>query len=157
MKLNLPPKLVEKLVWVPVISFCKNLHCWWLLIWWPVIVLKPFVRSFSPPNGVTLWITLFCEMWVPFWALTRVRGKKKHKVLFLRPLRGSYDKLLLVSTPTHKFFTMGKWCGLERTNSHGIESWGDGWWVDYKHISIDFQFPILTTVVSLTTYLLTTH
>jgi hypothetical protein len=22
-KLNLPPKLVEKLVWVPVISFCK--------------------------------------------------------------------------------------------------------------------------------------
>jgi hypothetical protein len=23
MKLNLPPKLVEKLVWVPVISFCK--------------------------------------------------------------------------------------------------------------------------------------
>jgi hypothetical protein len=23
MKLSLPPKLVEKLVWVPVISFCK--------------------------------------------------------------------------------------------------------------------------------------
>jgi hypothetical protein len=23
LKLNLPPKLVEKLVWVPVISFCK--------------------------------------------------------------------------------------------------------------------------------------
>jgi hypothetical protein len=25
-KLNLPPKLVEKLVWVPVISFCKKFH-----------------------------------------------------------------------------------------------------------------------------------
>jgi hypothetical protein len=24
MKVNLPPKLVENLVWVPVISFCKN-------------------------------------------------------------------------------------------------------------------------------------
>jgi hypothetical protein len=24
MKLSLPPKLAEKLVWVPAISFCKN-------------------------------------------------------------------------------------------------------------------------------------
>ncbi len=53
MKLSLPPKLVEKLVWVPVISFCKifipsyafdAILCWN----WP----------FSPPNRLTLRITL---------------------------------------------------------------------------------------------------
>jgi hypothetical protein len=26
MKLNLPPKLMKKLVWVPVILFCKKFH-----------------------------------------------------------------------------------------------------------------------------------
>ncbi len=34
MKLSLPPKLVEKLVWVPVISFCK--------IRFPVMHLMPY-------------------------------------------------------------------------------------------------------------------
>ncbi len=34
MKLNLPPKLVEKLVWVPVISFCK--------ISFPITHLMPY-------------------------------------------------------------------------------------------------------------------
>jgi hypothetical protein len=28
MKLSLPPKLVEKLVWVPVFSFCKISLLW---------------------------------------------------------------------------------------------------------------------------------
>jgi hypothetical protein len=31
MKLNLPPKLMEKLVWVPVISFCKIFIAGYLL------------------------------------------------------------------------------------------------------------------------------
>ncbi len=47
-KLILPPKLVEKLVWVPVISFCK--------ISFPVRHLMPYyARSwpFSPPNRLT--------------------------------------------------------------------------------------------------------
>jgi hypothetical protein len=35
MKLSLPPKLVEKLVWVPVISFCK--------ISFPVKHLMPYI------------------------------------------------------------------------------------------------------------------
>ncbi len=52
MKLSLPPKLVEKLVWVPVLSFCKifipSYTCDALLCrTWP----------FSPPNRVTLQIT----------------------------------------------------------------------------------------------------
>jgi len=53
MKLSLAPKLVEKLVWVPVISFCK--------IFIPSQVFDAlFCRNwpFSPPNRVTLWITL---------------------------------------------------------------------------------------------------
>jgi hypothetical protein len=52
MKLSLAPKLVAKLVWVPVISFCKifipSYTCDALLCrTWP----------FSPPNRVTLQIT----------------------------------------------------------------------------------------------------
>jgi hypothetical protein len=48
MKLSLPPKLVKKLVWVPVISFCKFFIASYafdaLLCWnWP----------FWPPNHVT--------------------------------------------------------------------------------------------------------
>jgi hypothetical protein len=64
MKLNLPPKLVEKLVWVPVISFCK--------ISFPVTHLMPYYAKtgrsrhallcqnwpFLPPNRLTLRITL---------------------------------------------------------------------------------------------------
>jgi hypothetical protein len=37
MKLSLPPKLVEKLVWVPVILFCK--------ISFPVTHLMPYSRK----------------------------------------------------------------------------------------------------------------
>ncbi len=53
MKLSLPPKLVEKLVWIPVILFCKIfIHSYvfdaLLCRNWP----------FSPPNTVTLPITL---------------------------------------------------------------------------------------------------
>jgi hypothetical protein len=56
MKLSLPPKLVENLVWVLVISFCKifipNYGFDALLCRnWP----------FSPPNCVTLWITLIAK------------------------------------------------------------------------------------------------
>jgi hypothetical protein len=35
MKLSLPPKVVEKLVWVPVISFCKKIS-------FPVMDLMPY-------------------------------------------------------------------------------------------------------------------
>jgi hypothetical protein len=68
-KLNLLPKLLEKLVWVPIISFCKifipsysfdALLCWnWL---------------FAPTNRGTLWITrVYKEFWggkkiLVFWA-----------------------------------------------------------------------------------------
>ncbi len=53
MKLSLPPKLVEKLVWVPVISFCKIFipsYAFDALLCrnWPI----------SPPNRLTLQITL---------------------------------------------------------------------------------------------------
>ncbi len=52
MKLSLPPKQVEKLVWVPVISFCKIFNPSYafdalLCRNWP----------FSPPNRLTLWRT----------------------------------------------------------------------------------------------------
>ncbi len=53
MKLNLPPKLVEKLVWVPVLSFCKIFipsYTFDALLCrnWPI----------SPPNHVSIQITL---------------------------------------------------------------------------------------------------
>jgi hypothetical protein len=50
---SLPPKLVENLVWVPVISFCK--------IFIPSYVFDALLCQnwpFSPPNCVTLWIKL---------------------------------------------------------------------------------------------------
>jgi hypothetical protein len=55
MKLSLPPKLVENLVWVPVISLCK-------------IFIRSYMFDallchnwpFSPPNHRTLRITLLC-------------------------------------------------------------------------------------------------
>jgi hypothetical protein len=53
MKLSLPPKLVEKLVWVPVISFCR--------IFIPSYTFDALLCqnwSFSPPNRLTLWTTL---------------------------------------------------------------------------------------------------
>jgi len=55
MKLSLPPKLVEKLVWVPVILFCK--------ISFPVTHLMPYYaktgRSHPLLNRLTVRITLF--------------------------------------------------------------------------------------------------
>jgi hypothetical protein len=65
MKLSIPPKLVGKLVWVPVIMFCK--------ISFPVKHLMPHYAEtgpFSPPNRPTLQITLICG---------RYHGKKKAK------------------------------------------------------------------------------
>jgi hypothetical protein len=53
MKLSLPPKLVKKLVWVPVISFSK--------IFIPSYAFDALLCRnwlFSPPKLVTLWITL---------------------------------------------------------------------------------------------------
>jgi hypothetical protein len=53
MKLSLPPKLVEKLVWVPVISFCK--------IFIPSYAFDALLCRnwpFSPPNRLTLRTTL---------------------------------------------------------------------------------------------------
>ncbi len=53
MKLSSPPKLVEKLVWVPVILFCK--------ISFPVTCLMPYYAKTGrsrPPNRLTLRITL---------------------------------------------------------------------------------------------------
>jgi len=53
MKLSLPPKLVEKLVWIPVILFCK--------ISFPLMHLMPYSAETGrsrPPNRLTLWITL---------------------------------------------------------------------------------------------------
>jgi hypothetical protein len=53
MKLSLPPNWVEKLVWVPVISFCK--------IFIPSYAFDALLCQnwpFSPPNRLTLRITL---------------------------------------------------------------------------------------------------
>jgi hypothetical protein len=49
MKLILPPKLLEKLLWVPVILFRK--------ISFPVKHLMPYYDE-TDPNRLTLWITL---------------------------------------------------------------------------------------------------
>jgi hypothetical protein len=65
MKLSIPPELVEKLVWVPVILFYK--------ISFPVTCLMPLLCRnwpFSPPNRLTVQITLICG---------RYHGKKKGK------------------------------------------------------------------------------
>jgi hypothetical protein len=56
MKLSLPPKLVEKLVWVPVNLFCK--------ISFPVTHLMPYYAETGrsrPPNRLTLPITLLAR------------------------------------------------------------------------------------------------
>jgi hypothetical protein len=53
MKLSLPPKFVEKLVWLPVISFWK--------IFIPSYAFDALLCQnwpFSPPNRETSWITL---------------------------------------------------------------------------------------------------
>jgi hypothetical protein len=52
MKLSLSPNLVEKLVWVPVISFSKFFN--------PSYAFDALFfrnRPFSPPNRLTLWRT----------------------------------------------------------------------------------------------------
>jgi hypothetical protein len=54
-EISLPPKLVEKLVWVPVISFCKI-----FIASYAFDVLSCRNWPFSPPNRVTLEITLLC-------------------------------------------------------------------------------------------------
>ncbi len=57
MKLSLPPKLVGKLVWVLVISFCK--------IFIPSYVFGALLCRnwpFSLPNRLTLWTTLISNM-----------------------------------------------------------------------------------------------
>jgi hypothetical protein len=61
MKLNLLPKLVEKLVWVPVLSFCK--------ISFPVTHLMPYYAEtgrsrplISPPNRLTLRMTFLLDL-----------------------------------------------------------------------------------------------
>ncbi len=69
MKLTLPPKLVEKLVWVPVISFCKifipsdSFHGL-LCRNWP----------FSPRHRLTLLITIMCQFFGPAVSSTLCKG-----------------------------------------------------------------------------------
>jgi hypothetical protein len=61
MKLSLSPKLVEKLVWIPVISFHK--------IFIPSYAFDAVVYHswpFSPPNRLTLGITLLFEIYDVF-------------------------------------------------------------------------------------------
>ncbi len=48
MKLSLPPKLVEKLVWVPVISFCK--------ISFPVTHLMPYYSKTGRSRPLIAWL-----------------------------------------------------------------------------------------------------
>jgi hypothetical protein len=65
MKLSLPPKLVEKLVWVPVISFCK--------IFLPSYKFDALLCRnwpFLPLNSLTLQITLISDLFLGgefFW------------------------------------------------------------------------------------------
>jgi hypothetical protein len=59
MKLSLPPKLVEKLVWVPVISFCR--------IFIPTYKFDALLCRnwpFLPLNSLTLWITLISDLFL---------------------------------------------------------------------------------------------
>jgi len=48
MKLNLPPKLVEKLVWVPVISFCK--------ISFPITRLTAYYAETGESRHLIAWL-----------------------------------------------------------------------------------------------------
>jgi hypothetical protein len=58
MKLCLPPKLVEKLVWVPIILLCKIFI---LRYMFDALLCRNWL--FSPPNRETLWITLtLCDV-----------------------------------------------------------------------------------------------
>jgi hypothetical protein len=59
MKLSLPPKLVGKLVWVPVISFCK--------IFIPSYKFDALLCRnwpFLPLNSLTLQITLISDLFL---------------------------------------------------------------------------------------------
>jgi hypothetical protein len=62
MKLTQPPKFVEKLVWIPVFPLCK------------IFILSytfdaPLCRNwlFSPPNRLTLYMTLMCKVTLFFF------------------------------------------------------------------------------------------
>ncbi len=69
MKLNLPPKLVEKLVWVPLTSFCEifipsdSFHALICRNW-----------PFSPPHRLTLLITIMCQFFGPAVSSTLCTG-----------------------------------------------------------------------------------
>jgi len=68
MKLSSPPKLVEKLVWVPAISFCKIfIHNY---AFDGLLCRK---GPFSPPNCVTLCITLLPSSSIIFDTLILLR------------------------------------------------------------------------------------
>jgi hypothetical protein len=88
MKLRVSLKLVEKLVWVPVISFCKKIHSQ-LHIWCP-IMSKLAVLA---PNHLTLQITLLlCKLhilsgsWLEtVWYWSRSTSVLLHPSYFLLP------------------------------------------------------------------------
>jgi hypothetical protein len=70
------PKLVEKLIWVPVISFCK--------IFIPSYTLDALLSQnwpFLPPNRITLRITLMKGLHFMCYYLTSYQGCF-HKQLF---------------------------------------------------------------------------
>jgi hypothetical protein len=75
MKLSLPPKLVEKLVWVPVISFCKYCHSQ-LHIWCP-IMLK--LAVLAPLIMWTLGITLLFQQLLTW---KNIHGVKIKAIVF---------------------------------------------------------------------------
>ncbi len=91
MKLNLPPKLVKILVWVPVISFCK------ISIWCPHCVqtgrsstVKFCIGNHHISSGWQLW--LFSELFLflvfrtcLFWFLYPTPMSKAIKMLLNQP------------------------------------------------------------------------
>jgi hypothetical protein len=68
MKLSSPSKLVEKLVWVPAISFCKIFNHNYAFDG-----LLCQIGPFSPPNCMTLWITLLPSSSIIFDTLILLR------------------------------------------------------------------------------------
>jgi hypothetical protein len=63
MKLSLPPKLVEKLVWVPVVLLCKI----FFIPRYAFDALLCLNWPFSRPNRETLWITLMRQTQMNHW------------------------------------------------------------------------------------------
>jgi hypothetical protein len=89
MKLGLPPKLSEQLVWVPVILLCKifipNYVFDALLCWnWP----------FSPPNRRTAWTTLLFTFTFVFSDIRWVLSWEKKKESQCRSLVFTLGKSL---------------------------------------------------------------